>query len=533
LTARPFPTKKNVELTREVVKHAHQSGVTVEGELGVLAGMEDRVAAMNSTYTDPVLACDFVKKTGVDCLAISYGTQHGAVKGANVKLRREIAVAASENLRFAGIDALLVSHGSSTVPRYIVDRINALGGAVKGANGIPVEELRAVIPWGIRKINVDTDIRLAVTRNFREYFHNHPEKKTSPSIGSVWQLMEKNPDKFDPRVYLPPVMDCMIMPVEITDADVLELRELIKSGVRAEVLECFKKFNIRYFFYNGGNDSMDTCNQIHKLAMKAGYELNVIGIPKTIDNDLAETDHSPGFPSAARYAALGSLELAMDAASLPIHVVVVELMGRNAGWITAASALFSGPMPCEHLVYLPERPLGKDRFLEDLEKAWSKGRGVLVTVSEGLKDQNGRAYGDTGVKDGFGHTIPGGTAQSLADIIMGNLNIKARAEKPGLLGRVSMAHCSGVDIKEACDVGAFAIKSAVQGKSGFMVGIEAARKPSYSSRLKLIDLEKVANVEKVFPEEWIHPDGNGVGAEFSGYCFPLIGTEAPEYANLR
>jgi fructose-bisphosphate aldolase class II len=230
-----LPYEKNVELTREVVKYAHQSGVTVEGELGVLAGMEDHVAAMNSTYTDPVLACDFVKKTGVDCLAISYGTQHGAVKGANVKLRREIAIAASENLRFAGIDALLVSHGSSTVPRYIVDRINALGGAVKDANGIPIEELRAVIPCGIRKINVDTDIRLAVTRNFREYFHEHPEKKTSASIGSVWQLMEKNPDKFDPRVYLPPVMDLMIRPVEITDADVLELIELIKSGVREAV----------------------------------------------------------------------------------------------------------------------------------------------------------------------------------------------------------------------------------------------------------------------------------------------------------
>jgi len=230
-----FPYERNVELTREVVKYAHKLGVTVEGELGVLAGMEDHVAAMNSTYTDPVLACDFVKKTNVDCLAISYGTQHGAVKGANVKLRREIAIAASENLRFAGLDALLVSHGSSTVPPYIVDRINALDGAVKNANGIPIEELRAVIPCGIRKINVDTDIRLAVTRNFREYFHDHPEKKTSTSIGGVWQLMERNPDKFDPRVYLPPVMDLMVIPAEITDADILDLVELVKTGVREAV----------------------------------------------------------------------------------------------------------------------------------------------------------------------------------------------------------------------------------------------------------------------------------------------------------
>jgi 6-phosphofructokinase 1 len=310
-------------------------------------------------------------------------------------------------------------------------------------------------------------------------------------------------------------------------------RRKLREEDYPQVLDCFRKFNIRYFFYNGGNDSMDTCNRIHKLATKAAYELNVIGIPKTIDNDLAETDHSPGFPSAARYAAVSSLELAMDAASLPIHVVVMEIMGRNAGWITAASALFSRFMPCALLAYLPERPLAKERFLGDVEKAWSKGRGVLVTASEGLKDQHGRAYGDTGIKDGFGHTIPGGTAQALADIIIGNLNIKARSEKPGLLGRVSIAHRPAIDIKEAYDVGAFAVKSTVRGKSGFMVGIEAIRKPSYSSQLKLIDLEKVANIEKCFPDEWINSEGNGVNAGFSDYCFPLMGTEAPDYANLR
>jgi 6-phosphofructokinase 1 len=310
-------------------------------------------------------------------------------------------------------------------------------------------------------------------------------------------------------------------------------RRKLKEEDYPEVLECFKKFDVRYFFYNGGNDSMDTCNRIHKLAMKAGYELNIIGIPKTIDNDLAETDHSPGFPSAARYVAVSSLELAMDAAALPIHVVVMETMGRNAGWITAASVLFSGSMPCENLVYLPERPLAKERFLEDVEKAWSKGRGVLVTASEGLKDQHGRAYGDTGVKDGFGHTIPGGTAQALADIIVGNIKIKARSEKPGLLGRVSITHRPVIDIKEAYDVGAFAVKSAVHEKSGFMVGIEVIRKPSYSSQLKLIDLEKVANIEKCFPDEWINSEGNGVNVGFFDYCSDLIGTEVPEYANLR
>jgi len=226
-----LPYDDNVALTREVVKYAHPLGVTVEGELGVLAGVEDDVIAGHSTYTDPVLAYDFVKKTGVDCLAISYGTQHGAVKGENVKLRREIAVAAAENLRHAGIPALLVSHGSSTVPRYIVKRINELGGAVKNANGIPIAELKAVIPGGISKINIDTDIRLAITRNFREYFTKHTDKRTSATIGAVWNLMEQNAGAFDPRVYLPPVMDQVIMDVEITDPDTLDLVRCVRSGV--------------------------------------------------------------------------------------------------------------------------------------------------------------------------------------------------------------------------------------------------------------------------------------------------------------
>ena len=230
-----LPYDKNVELTREIVKYAHPLGVTVEGELGVLAGVEDDTIAETSTYTDPCLARDFVEKTGVDCLAISYGTQHGATKGENVKLRKEIAIATTEALRFAKSDAVLVSHGSSTVPQYIVRRINELGGALKDANGIPLEEIKSVIPHGVRKINVDTDIRLAVTRNLREYFEKNKSKRDSASIGPVWELLVSNPDKFDPRVFLPPVMDQMIIMDNITDADVAELNELIKSGVKEVV----------------------------------------------------------------------------------------------------------------------------------------------------------------------------------------------------------------------------------------------------------------------------------------------------------
>ena len=181
----------NVELTREVVKYAHPLGVTVEGELGVLAGVEDHVFAANSTYTNPLSAIEFFKKTGVDALAISYGTMHGASKGKDVKLRKEIPIAIKECMNHEGIQGALVSHGSSTVPQYIVNEINALGGNIQNAYGISKEELKAAIPCGIGKINVDTDIRLAVTRNFRELFRDHPELKDDPKAGGVWKLLDE------------------------------------------------------------------------------------------------------------------------------------------------------------------------------------------------------------------------------------------------------------------------------------------------------------------------------------------------------
>ena len=230
-----LPFDQNVELTREVVKYAHPLGVTVEGELGVLAGVEDDVFSEQSTYTNPMKVCEFFRKTKVDCLAISYGTKHGAVKGANVKLRREIAIAAMENLRHEGIFGVLVSHGSSTVPRYIVEEINALGGKIGNANGVPLEEIKAVIPCGIGKINVDTDIRLAVTRNIREYFVKNPAKQNSASIGKVWELMEQKAEQFDPRVYLPPIMEVLITGAETSDRYILAITDCIKRGVREVV----------------------------------------------------------------------------------------------------------------------------------------------------------------------------------------------------------------------------------------------------------------------------------------------------------
>ncbi|MCI7806960.1 MAG: class II fructose-bisphosphate aldolase [Spirochaetales bacterium] len=225
-----LPLKDNIELTREVVKYAHERGVTVEGELGVLAGVEDHVFSEGSTYTNPMDAIRFFKETGTDALAISYGTMHGANKGKNAVVRKEIAIAVKECMRHEHIQGVLVSHGSSTVPKYIVDEINALGGNIQNAYGIPVEQLIEVSHLGIGKINVDTDIRLAVTRNIREFFVNNPSYRSDEHIGPIWELMEKNRAAFDPRVFLPPVMDT-VMYGNVPSESVQILTDLIRKGV--------------------------------------------------------------------------------------------------------------------------------------------------------------------------------------------------------------------------------------------------------------------------------------------------------------
>ena len=298
------------------------------------------------------------------------------------------------------------------------------------------------------------------------------------------------------------------------------------------VLETLKKFNIDCFFYNGGNDSMDTCHKVNEMAKREGLDLRVIGIPKTMDNDLDITDHCPGFGSAARYAALSAAELALDASGLPIHVVVLELMGRNAGWVTAASAMAKRLTDCEVLTYLPEVPVDEERMLADIEKGYAKGKGLLVTVSEGICGPDGKPLADTGIVDGFGHKIPGGTAQHVTDQIIQRLGLKSRAEKPGLLGRASIPYVSPVDRAEAYAVGRYAMNAALRDESGYMVSIEAVRTPEYSSSMALVPLAKVANVEKKFPPEWI-VDGNGIADAFFDYALPLMGGGFPEYALLR
>ena len=231
-----LPLEQNIELTREVVKYAHARGVSVEGELGVLGGQEDHVFAATSTYTNPLDAVKFIQQTGVDALAISYGTQHGANKG------KDAEAAPGDPHRHQGVHQpsghLLrpgVSHGSSTVPQYIVKEINDLGGDIQNAYGINVDELMAAIPCGIRKINVDTDIRLAVTRNMKELFRPAARSsRTSSSIGGVYALLEEKKSAFDPRVFFPPIMDT-VLTGNVPDDDVALLMSRVEAGVKEAV----------------------------------------------------------------------------------------------------------------------------------------------------------------------------------------------------------------------------------------------------------------------------------------------------------
>ena len=309
-------------------------------------------------------------------------------------------------------------------------------------------------------------------------------------------------------------------------------RRKLKDEDYPKIIECIRKYDIGAFFYNGGNDSMDTCNKISKLAKKEKLDLVVLGIPKTMDNDLMVTDHCPGFGSAARYAALNAAELALDASALPIHVVVLEFMGRNAGWVTAAGAWASRVTKTEVLTYLPEIPVDIDQMMEDIKVAYAKGHGCLVIVSEGITDKDGNPIADTGIVDGFGHKIPGGAAQRISDLIKEKTGIKSRCEKPGLLGRTSIAYQSDIDREEAYAVGAYAVEKALEGVDGYMVAIKANRGETYSYELFLAPLEEVANAEKKFPLEWII-DGNKISDAFFDYAKPLMGDIDVEYAFLR
>lgn len=295
----------------------------------------------------------------------------------------------------------------------------------------------------------------------------------------------------------------------------------------------FKRHGIRYVLLNGGNGTMDTCGKVHQACMGEG--ICVVGVPKTVDNDIAVTDHTPGYASAARYLAATTAEIGMDVRSLPIHVSVIEAMGRNAGWITAASALArKKPGDAPHLIYLPERPFNEEEFLEDVKRLHEEKGGVVVVASEGLKREDGKPIVDPIFTMGRA-VYYGDVGTHLANLVIRKLGIKARSEKPGICGRSSIAWQSPVDREEAILAGREALKAALDGEGGVMIGFtrDGTEDGPYRIRTRRIPIGEVMMHEKEVPGEYINGRGNDVTDAFVRWCRPLIGPDLPEFIDLK
>lgn len=310
------------------------------------------------------------------------------------------------------------------------------------------------------------------------------------------------------------------------------------------ILEIFKKYDIRYFFYIGGNDSMDTCDKVSRFMAESGWDCRVMGIPKTIDNDLFGTDHCPGYASAAKYIAVSCMEVSRDACVYDTGAVtVIEIMGRHAGWLTAAAALATEFGAGPDLIYLPEVVFDKDKFLAAVERVYKEKGSAFVAVSEGIHYADGSFVSEavTSATDGFGHAQLGGLAVRLADMVKQALGVKVRGIELSLLQRCA-AHCaSQTDISEAVMAGRTAVEAAVSGASGYMVAFECERGEKYVCRAKLVPLGEVANYESKIPLSWIDAENAAVTKDFINYLLPLVQGEPerrlecslPRFARLR
>ncbi|QXD24054.1 6-phosphofructokinase [Opitutia bacterium ISCC 51] len=304
--------------------------------------------------------------------------------------------------------------------------------------------------------------------------------------------------------------------------------KLKKDSDYERVLQVFEAHNIRYFFYAGGNDSQDTANKISKLAKEKGYELRVIGIPKTIDNDLVATDHCPGYGSVIKHISTTVREMACDHEAMGQGdlVSILEVMGRNAGWIAAGAALAKRrdkPNDPPHLIYLPEVPFSAEKFLSDVRRTLSKERYCMIVVGEGLVDAAGNyVHASSSATDAFGHSQLGGAGDYLRDLVESNLGIKARTAKFGISQRTAATHASKTDSDEAFLAGEAAVKAAIDGVTDKMVTLIRGEADQYVCETGLTDLSEVANGVKTLPADWINEDGTSMSFQFVKYALPLI-----------
>ena len=301
------------------------------------------------------------------------------------------------------------------------------------------------------------------------------------------------------------------------------------KAVYERIFALLDKLEIDVFIYIGGNDSMDTIRKLSDYGLLTGEKQKIVGCPKTIDNDLAITDHTPGFGSAAKYIATSTKEVICDAMGFSYkkkNVTIIEIMGRNAGWLTGAAGLCSSE-DCEgpDMIYLPEVVFDIEKFVESIQKLLEKKDVVVVAVSEGIKTADGRyvceAAGAT-AKDAFGHIQMSGTASYLSNLIASKLGCKTRAVELSTLQRSAAHLASRVDVDEAFAVGGACIKAADEGSTGVMVVIERVSDDPYQSTTGVYDVHRIANDEKVVPRNWINKAGNNVTEEFLDYVRPLI-----------
>ena len=305
----------------------------------------------------------------------------------------------------------------------------------------------------------------------------------------------------------------------------------------ARLLEIFKKYNIRYFFYIGGNDSMDTVLKLSQYAASHEYEMRVVGVPKTIDNDLAATDHTPGFGSAAKFVATTMKELLCDISVYTMKAVtIVEVMGRDAGWLTASAALpvvSGGRAP--DLIYLPERTFDPDEFINSINELQKDHPALLVAISEGIKFADGRYVGEGfggRAVDAFGHVALSGAGKVLESLVKEKVGCKVRSIELNLPQRAAAHIASKTDITESVGVGASAVEAATAGKTGVMMTIDRADSAEYSVTFGASDISKIANAVRHVPDEYINAEGNGITEAGIRYLAPLIiGETEIEYEN--
>ena len=303
-------------------------------------------------------------------------------------------------------------------------------------------------------------------------------------------------------------------------------------------LEVLKAHDVRYFIYIGGNGSALTVQAVNRWAQASGYDLSAIAVPKTIDNDLWGTDHTPGYGSAARFAALAALDGGSDSWALRTHdhVKILETFGRNTGWVTAATALAKREeADPPHLIFVPERPLTQERFLQEVQAAYDRFGYVHVAVCEGLRRPDGELLfaSDRAVdRDAFGRGQLGGVSTLLAELVANELGLKSRTDKPGTMQRACLSLASSVDLEEAYLVGTAAVHVALSGETGMMIALERDPGPEYAVTTGLIAVDDVAGKERPLPDAYLNEAGNYVTTAFLDYVRPLIGAPLPEYVRL-